>query len=129
MSLCDSGASSARAAFIHPARQRGPPPSAWKWEPAHISLEWTDLPPLPVIRDGRARCHDQELPRAHGWLRPKQFSYADEIGCYRRLEWLGDAALHPAYAKHLYRLFPEAGSGVLSVWPGPVRFSRLGNRR
>ena len=83
-----------------------------------------------MIRDAALAERAVTTKNYHGFMagRPMQSSYADEIGCYRRFEWLGDAALHPAYAKHLYRLFPEAGSGVLSVWPGPVRFSRLGNR-
>ncbi|KWU45819.1 hypothetical protein RHOSPDRAFT_32752 [Rhodotorula sp. JG-1b] len=98
MSLSDSGTGSVRATFIQPARQRGPPPSAWKWE---------------LARSKRA----VTTKNYHGFMagRLMQFSYADEIGCYRRFEWLGDAALHPAYAKHLYHLFPQAGSGVLST--------------
>ncbi|GAA6005451.1 hypothetical protein JCM10207_002986 [Rhodosporidiobolus poonsookiae] len=50
--------------------------------------------------------------RCHG--RTSNFQYDDEIGSYRRLEWLGDSALHDAYARRLFRLIPDVGSGVLT---------------
>ena len=47
--------------------------------------------------------------------RPHRFTYDDELASYRRLEYLGDSVRYPALAKQLFRLFPNAGSGVLSV--------------
>lgn len=105
------------SAGLPPARTRGPPPSDWSWSPAAFPLDFTSLPPLPTIRSAALAAQAVTTKNYHGDLagRPKRFTYDDEIGSYRRLEWLGDAALHPAYAKHLFRLFPEAGSGALSV--------------
>ncbi|KWU46461.1 hypothetical protein RHOSPDRAFT_31917 [Rhodotorula sp. JG-1b] len=51
------------------------------------------------------------------------FTYEDEVGSYRRLEWLGDSVLHSIYGTRLFKLFPKVGSGFLSPKPGfrPLR--------
>ncbi|GAA5984881.1 hypothetical protein JCM10908_002434 [Rhodotorula pacifica] len=104
------------------ARIRGPPPASWKWAPPHFQLDFDALPPLPSVRDGnlarQARTTKNYLGALGGRL--SHFSYEDELGSYRRLEWLGDTVLHRCYALRLFHLFPEAGSGLLSILQGEL---------
>lgn len=107
----------APSTFLFASRQRGPPPAAWGWQPPLIDLDFQNLPPLPAIR---SEALAQQAVTSKQWLgsvagRPDHFTYDDELASYRRLEYLGDAVLYPALAKQLFRLFPNAGSGVLSV--------------
>lgn len=107
--------------FFFASRQRGPPPAACAWPPPLFDLDYQNLPPLPAIR---TEALAQQAVTSKQWLgsvagRPHRFTYDDELASYRRLEYLGDAVLYPALAKQLFRLFPNAGSGVLSVSQTP----------
>ena len=104
-------------AVVEPDTARAPPPPAWAWSPALFEFDPTRLPPLPAIRHPDLARQAVTSKNYLGLLagRHSHFNQDDEIRSYRRLEWLGDAALYPGFAKILFRLFPSANSGVLTV--------------
>ncbi|KWU46787.1 ribonuclease III [Rhodotorula sp. JG-1b] len=107
-------------AVVEPDTARAPPPPAWAWSPALFEFDPTRLPPLPAIRHPDLARQAVTRKNYLGLLagRHSHFNQDDEIRSYRRLEWLGDAALYPGFAKILFRLFPSANSGVLTTLRG-----------
>ncbi|GAA5885295.1 hypothetical protein JCM6882_009557 [Rhodosporidiobolus microsporus] len=95
---------------------RAPPSADLDWAPSHFPINTTRLPPLPSIRSPslavQARTTKDYVGMKAGRL--SNYNYDDEVGSYRRLEWMGDSKLHDLYAKRLFRRLPEVGSGVLS---------------
>lgn len=102
---------------LEPARDRARPPALWAWSCPNLKIDFTALPPLPAI--GSPELAKQALSSKDyiGTLagRIRGFTYDDELRSYRRLEWLGDSILHPAYSTRLYSRFPEAAPHTLSV--------------
>ncbi|GAA5960949.1 hypothetical protein JCM3765_007551 [Sporobolomyces pararoseus] len=91
-----------------------PPPSTWA--PAAYTLDPSDLPPLPDIRNARL---SRQARTTKDWLIHQGYMNGDnqecEVASYRPLEWLGDGKLHQVYTESLYRLLPGVGSGILST--------------
>ncbi|GAA5900437.1 hypothetical protein JCM6882_001246 [Rhodosporidiobolus microsporus] len=94
---------------------RDPPPPTLQWAPPHSAVQIEHLPPLPPILSPSLAQQARTTKDFIGVdCRTTNFKYDDEIGSYRRLEWLGDSKLHDAYARRLFRLIPEVGSGILT---------------
>jgi hypothetical protein len=106
------------------ASKRPLPPARLNWDLPPLPLETLDLPPLPAVNDAelarQARTTAQHIPAAAG--RTGNLRREDELSSYGRLEYVGDAVLHDLYARTLYRQFPRADSGLLSVSRSTAKF-------
>ncbi|BGP00576.1 RNase III domain-containing protein [Rhodotorula toruloides] len=100
---------------IHPS-ERLEVPARLEWAPSDWAFDATKLPPLPAIRDPALAEQARMSKDYAGWRDGRQSNYsrADEIASYRRLEWLGDSQLSALVSSELFMRYPDMGSAVLS---------------